>query len=60
MGSSPDTTLGPRVFGADYFSNKQEDEAIFINKVLLFSKTEVRKFHEREREHLCFRCSLLL
>jgi hypothetical protein len=21
MGSTPDTTLGPRVFGADYFSN---------------------------------------
>jgi hypothetical protein len=21
MGSGPDTTLGPRVFGADYFSN---------------------------------------
>jgi hypothetical protein len=24
MGSAPDTTLGPRVFGADYFSNKFE------------------------------------
>jgi hypothetical protein len=30
MGSAPDTTLGPRVFGDNYFSNKAN--ALYLDK----------------------------
>jgi hypothetical protein len=33
MGSAPDTTLGPHVFGANYFSNNTKMETLSKNKL---------------------------